>query len=221
MSNQNIDLVEIFQSVTAALSNNKQELNQMDEYNQDHGDHMVDTFKTITKALQQKQNEPPAKALSYASNQLKQETSSGSGKLYAQGLEQAAQQVQGQNLNPEMAMQLLTTLIGGGNATSTVAPTQPPTNQEQAGGLFGSLLGNLTGGNQNQQGGLSDGLDMGDLLTAGMAFMQSKRQGESNLEALMDAVTAANGMGSQPHRQKSTQLVTQSFLNALQGFGKK
>jgi hypothetical protein len=219
MSNQNIDLVGIFQSVTAALNSNKQELNQMDEYNQDHGDHMVDTFQTITKALQQKQNEPPAEALSYASSALKQETSSGSGKLYAQGLEQAAKQVQGQNLNPEMAMKLLTTLIGGGQPAA--APTQPQTNQGQAGGLFGSLLGSLTGGTNNQQGGLSDGLDMGDLLTAGKAFMQSKQQGDSNLEALMDAVTAANGMGSQPYRQKSTQLVTQTFLNALQGSAKK
>lgn len=217
MSNQNIDLAQIFQSVTQALGQNKQDLNQLDEYNQDHGDHMVDTFQTITNALQEKQGDSPANALSYASKMLKQNANSGSGKLYAQGLEQAAQQVQGQNVDPQMAMQLLQTLIGGG--TPAAQPQQPT--QQQSGGLLGSLLGGLLGGGQNQQGGLSDGLDMGDLVTAGMAFMQSKQQGDSNLEAIMDAVTAANGMGNQPYRQKSTQLVAQTFMQAIQGVGKK
>jgi hypothetical protein len=217
MSNENFDLVKIFKSVTATLGENKQVLNQLDEYNQDHGDHMVNTFQTITTALQQKQKEPPANALAYASSQVKEKAQNGSGQLYAQGLHQAAQQLQGKNLDPQMAMQLLTTLIGGGQAN----PAASPAPHQQAGGVLGSLLGSLTGTAPNQSGGLNDGLDMGDLVSAGMAFMQSKQKGGNNLEAVMAAVTAANGMGSQPYRQKSTQLVAQSFLKALQGLGKK
>ena len=217
MSNQNLDLVNIFSTVTKALGQNQQALNEADEYNHDHGDHMVDTFQTITGAMQEKQGGSASDMLSYAAQVLGQSASSGSGKLYAEGLQNAATQFQGQNIDPQMAMTLLQTLIGGGQA----APQQPQQTQQQSGGLLGSLLGSLTGGGQGQQqGGLSDGLDLGDLVTAGMAFMQSKQSGDSNLEAIIDAVTAASGMGSQPYRQQSTQLVANTFMQAISGMGK-
>lgn len=216
MSNQNLDLVNIFSTVTKALGQNQQALNEADEYNHDHGDHMVDTFQTITEAMQEKQGGSASDMLSYAAQVLGQSASSGSGKLYAEGLQNAATQFQGQNIDPQMAMTLLQTLIGGGQA----APQQPQQTQQQSGGLLGSLLGSLTGGGQSQQqGGLSDGLDLGDLVTAGMAFMQSKQSGDSNLEAIIDAVTAASGMGSQPYRQQSTQLVANTFMQAISGMG--
>lgn len=243
MSEQNIDMVQVFQQVTKVLNQNQQALNKADEYNQDHGDHMVETFQTITSALQEKQGENPADMLSYAANLLGQKTQSGSGKLYAEGLQQAAKQVQGQNINPQTAVQLLQTLIGGGQTQpqtsqqnqggdllgsllgglmggQTTAQPQQPQQTQQGGGLLGSLLGGITGG-QGDQGGLNDGLDMGDLIQAGMAFMKSKQQGESNLEAIIDAVTAASGMGSQPYRQQSTQLVANTFLQAISQMGKK
>ena len=73
----------------------------------------------------------------------------------------------------------------------------------------------MGGGAQQQGGGFSDGLDFGDLMTAGMAFMQSKQSGKDNLNAMVDAFTAASGMGNQPHRQQSTQLVAGSFMQAF------
>jgi len=241
MSGQNIDLIQIFQQVTKALNQNQQALNQADTLNQDHGDHMVDTFQTITGALQEKQGEAPSDMLSYAAKMLGQKTTSGSGTLYAKGLSEAAKQTQGQEINPQTAIQLLQTLIGGGQTPSaqtnpsgdllgsllsgltgnqSSTQTQQEPQAQQSGGLLGSLLGGLTG-SQNAQGGLSDGLDVGDLLNAGMAFMQSKQKGESNLEAVIDAVTAASGMGNQPYRQQSTQLVTNTFLQAITQSEKK
>ena len=217
MTNNQIDLAGIFQQVASAMAQNQQTLNQADEINHDHGDHMVQTFQTITGALQAKQQAQPNEALEYAAQMLNQQPASGSSKLYAQGLSQAAQQLQGQELNPEMGMMLLQTLLGGGQTAQTSqAPTQPQ--QPAAGGLLHSLLSGLGGRKKQQQqtsGGLSDGLDAGDLLNAGMAFFQAKQRGEGNLNAIVNAVTAASGMGSQPHRQQSTQLVADTFLQAL------
>jgi hypothetical protein len=48
-----------------------------------------------------------------------------------------------------------------------------------------------------------------------MAFFQAKQRGEGNLNAIVSAFSAASGMGSQPHRQQSTQLVADTFLQAL------
>ena len=218
MANSNLDLINIFQNVTQTLNQNQQTLNNADEYNHDHGDHMLSTFQTITDALQKKQGSSNSDALTYAAQVLGKKADSGSGKLYAEGLLQAASQVKGQTLDSQMGMQMLQALLSGGQAQA--APTQPQ--QPARGGLLGSLLGGLLGGGKQQQsGGLSDGLDMGDLLTAGMAFMQSKQRGEDNLNAIVDGLTAASGMGNQPYRQQSTQLVADSFMKALSGFGNK
>src|SRR5512138_778554 len=127
MQQRSVDLANIFQSVTQALAENQQALNQADEYNQDHGSNMVQTFQTITNALEQKKGSSDSAALSYAAKQLSQNTTSGSGQLYAQNLAQAAGQFKGQKVDAQGAVQLLQMLIGGGQAAQ-------PTAQQSAGG---------------------------------------------------------------------------------------
>ena len=62
-------------------------------------------------------------------------------------------------------MLLIQSLLGGG--------------QQAAPQMGGDLLGSLLGGQQLQSagGGLSDGIDVGDLLNAGLAFMNARQQG--------------------------------------------
>jgi hypothetical protein len=50
-----------------------------------------------------------------------------------------------------------------------------------------------------------------------MAFMQAKQSGGSNVQALVQAFMAGSGMGNTTHREQSTQLVVNSFLQALGG----
>jgi hypothetical protein len=269
MSQSGSQLASIFQQVAQTLVENRQVLNQADEVNQDHGDNMVQTFQTIAHSLQEKQGSSDSAALAFAAKQLSNSTTSASGQLYAKGLSQAATQFKGQQFDSQTAMQLLQTLIGGGQAPQ--ASTQPaggdvltsllgslaggggdqsqpaqqpaggdllgallgglagndpgqqqqtqqqPTQPNSSGDLLGTLLGGLTGGNQS--GSANNGMDMGDLLNAGMAFMQAKQSGGSNLDAIMKAFMAASGMGGSAHRTQSTQLVVSSFLKALGAAG--
>jgi len=237
MANNSALLANIFQAVTKTLADNKQALNQADDQNHDHGTNMVQTFQTISNSIQKMKNSPGSDALAYASQQVSKEATSGSGKLYAQNLSNAATQFKGQTIDPQAAMQLLQTLIGGGQQSQPMQqPAQPaggdllgsllegltgggqPQQQQAAqpasGDLLGSLLGGLTGSGQTQANA-NNGLDMGDLLNAGMAFMQSKQSGGSNASALLSAVVAGSGMGNSTHRTQSTQLVASSFLQAL------
>lgn len=258
MTEQNVDLVKVFSQVSRTLSKNQQTLNQADTLNHDHGDHMVDTFKTITSAMKAKQGSDASEMLQFAAQKLSQNANNGSAQLYSQGLQKAAGQFQGQDVDTKSALSLLQTILGAGQSTPQQS-TQPSsgmgdllgsllgggqtsspqssgmedllgsllggsqsTNQQSSqqaapeGDLLGSLLGSITGSSQQQAGGgLSDGLDMGDLITAGMAFFQSKQQGKSSMNSLVDAFVAASGMGSSPHRQQSTQLVASTFMNAL------
>ncbi len=281
MTNSGVDLVSLFQTVTQTLVQNQQGLNQADVYNQDHGTNMVQTFQTITEALQEKSGSADSTAMAYAAKKLEASTRSSSGHLYAQGLNQAAAQFKGKKVDAQGAMQLLQTLIAGGQVApkpQTPAPAPQPqapaaggddmlgqllggllggqtaqTPQSQApaaggGDMLGQLLGGLLGGQTAQApqpqapaaggadmlgallGGLTgssgnqsnaqDGLDMGDLLNASMAYMAAKQQGGSNAQALLQAFLAGSGMGTAPHRQQSTQLVIGSFLQALSGMAK-
>ena len=91
MPQSNVELASVFQAVTQALVENQQNLDQADEYNRDHGSNMVQTFQTITRALEKKKGSSDSAALRYAARQLSQKTASGSGKLYAQSLTQGCQ----------------------------------------------------------------------------------------------------------------------------------
>ncbi|MEI7848363.1 MAG: DAK2 domain-containing protein [Chloroflexota bacterium] len=237
MTQNAISLANIFQTITQTLVENQQPLNQADEINQDHGDNMVQTFQSISRTLLENKDKTDSAALSLAARQLLQSSQSDSGKLYAQGLAQAAAQFSGKEVDSQSALKLLETLIAGGQTAPAPAVAEQPAAEED---LFGTLLGGLMNGAQGQtqqtspagedalgslmnglMGGgktasaTDSGLDMTDLLNAGLAFMQEKQSGGSNINALVKAVLSASGMGSTPHRTQSTMLVINSFLKAL------
>jgi hypothetical protein len=105
---------------------------------------------------------------------------------------------------------LLGALLGGGGQS---AP-------QGGGDLLGALLG---GGQSAQQGGGQgqDGLDLGDVLSAGMAFMNAKQQGQGNLQAALSALISAGPLGQKPHRQQSGQLVANALLQAISGMSNR
>ncbi len=111
----------------------------------------------------------------------------------------------------------LLTGLSGGNAK----PQQP----QQTGGadMLGALLGGLTGGNQQGNANSSQqnsGFDLSDLLAAGMGYMQAKQQGQTSMQAFVQAFVAGSGMGNTQHRNQSTAIVVQSFLSALSSMKK-
>ncbi len=266
MQESSVDLSSLFQAAAQNLAANQQRINQADAYNGDHGTNMVQTFQTISSALDRKKGSAPSTALNYAAKQLSRSTQSGSGKIYAENLTRAAAELKGRPMDERGALDLLQTLIGGGQSgAASPSPAAHPaggdemlgamlggltggTTQNQApaagndmlgallgglggsqsaggqpsgggGDLLGSLLGGLTGsqgsGGQTSQAGSQPGLDMGDLLNAGMAFMQAKQSGGNTTQALMQAFMAGSGMGNAPHREQSTAVVVNSFLQAL------
>jgi hypothetical protein len=108
---------------------------------------------------------------------------------------------------------LLGSLLGGGDTTDQ---------QSQSASGAGDLLGSFLGGgaepsqsSQNQQA--SSGLDAGDLLNAGMAFMNAKAQGGNTMQALVSALVSGSAMGNSQHRSQSGALVVNSLLQAISG----
>ena len=203
-----LDLGKLFQSVTGTLSQNRESLNEADTENHDHGDNMVETFEVITQAMKAKKNADPADQLAYAAEILRQRKS-GSAQVYSQGLEEASREFQGQQVTSGNAMQLIQALLGGGQAA------QQPSGGDMLGNVLGSLLG---GGAQQTRQQANDGLDIGDLINAGMAFMNTKSKGGSNLEAIVNAVVSSSAMGG--YRQQSGNLVATALMQAVKGMVK-
>lgn len=206
-----MDLSALFGVATQALAANQGKLNQADAQNGNHGDNMVQMFNMITQVMAEQKGAPPAKQLNQASQYLSQHATSGSSKVYAQGLAQAAQQLQGQKaVTPDNAMMLVQSLLAGGQA---------PTQQSGGADLLGSLLGAVTQTQQPQQ--QNDGIDMGDVLNAGMAFMNAKNQGQDNLQAGLTALMSAGPLGQSSHRQQSGQVVGNALMQAISAMAKK
>jgi len=228
----NIDLASLFQTVTGTLTKNRENLNEADTSNHDHGDNMVDTFEVITQAMKEKQGADPADQLAYAAEILRQRKS-GSAQLYAKGLSQASQEFQGQQVTSGNAMTLIQTLLGGGQASGQqqqsggvddiLGSLLGGTNQqEQQSGGVGNILGSLLGGT-NQQEPIqqsSQGLDIGTLLNAGMTFMNTKSRGGSNIEAIVNAIVSSSAMGGS-YRSQSGSLVANALMQAVQSMANK
>ena len=208
---KNFDLSSLFQSVTNQLTDQKESLNEADTYNHDHGDHMVDIFNLVQKAVSKKTNKPVAEQLEYASKVVEKEGHSGSSKLYAQGLASAAKNFSGADLNQDNIGLLVKSLL---NAEKL----KPKPKAQGAGGLLGSLLSGLTGQTNTSEKEEEQELDMDDLIKAGLAFYQSKQEGDSNSEAMIGALMAASPLGQTDHRKQSGSIVASTIMNFAKSF---
>lgn len=213
MEEQKVDLVKIFGAVTQALAENQPELDQADEYNQNHGSNMVQTFQTITDALENKKSSTDSAALSYAAKTLSKNSNSGSSRMYAENLALAADKFEGKQVDSRGAMDLLQTLIGAGQSSGS---------QSGGGDMLSTLLGSLAGGETSSQGSLSGGGDMLTSLLGGLASGGTSSQGSSSgggdmLTSLLGALTSG-GTASQGSSSDSGDMLS-TLLSGLSGSG--
>ncbi len=208
MAKSDIDLSKLFKSVTKALSENQSSLNEADSYNSNHGDNMVDIFNTITKAVGKKKKSDAGTAFAYASQALKKKHTSGSSQVYADGLSRAAEAFKSKQVTQENAFELIQSLLGGG-----AAPAQ------SGGDILGTLLSGLAGEQQAAQAS-GEGLDLGDLISTGMAFLQAQQGGEGAIESLIQAVISGGALGGSSHRAKSGQLIGNTLMKVLGALGR-
>jgi hypothetical protein len=195
MNQSTIDLSELFGAALQAVSAHRQEINDLDGYNGNHGDNMVENVRTIIDALQEKSAQPPAEALGYASERLRSEGRGGTSQYYARGLGQAADQLQDRTAlessdvvsivqsilgaipteraqqQPQAGSSVLEQIMGlvGGQVQQPQAGPAAP--QPQAGGgILEQIMGLAGGQAQQPQAGPAapqdDGLDLGDVVSA-------------------------------------------------------
>jgi hypothetical protein len=218
-----VELSQLFGTVAAALAANRESLNQADPANHNHGDNMVEAFDLIAKTIRSQRTASPAEQLMEASRALGQRPN-GSAQVYARGLERASNQFQGQKfLTPENILLLIQLVMG--LTQKAGQPPATPSPQAAIGDLIGALLGAGRAAPQAQQPSeragapssspAAGGIDLGDLVGAGMAYMRAKQQGADEMTALSRALGAGSAMSGSEHRTQSGALVVNTLLQAL------
>jgi hypothetical protein len=212
-----VNLGALFQSALGVLSANQQQVNELDGYNGNHGDNMVQNVQLIVNALTGSGSKKPSAALKRASKTLRSDGRGGTSQYYAQGLEQAAQQFEGKpGLDLSDVVPLIQMVLGA-------IPTEGHPARPTAGG---TVLDQIAGLGQTQAP-KDDGLDLGDVLTtllpAGLSYMQAKQAGAGTGEAAGQALIGTLlGQQSSPlqtgtSRSAAGGLIAQALLQAVTG----
>lgn len=216
MATKSIDLAQLFGTVATTLMENKETLNQADAYNHNHGDNMVEIFQAVTNAVQQKKSATPAEQLAYASKVVQSKSQSGSAKLYAEGLQQAATRFQGKKtVTPNNAVTLLQALMGTQNKVTPQA-LQSQAQASTGGDLLGSLLGGMTGTTQSAPS--TGGADLlGSLLGGLTGAPQQQAPSAASGDLLGSLLGGLTGTGSAPAAQNPNADMLGSLLGSLTG----
>jgi hypothetical protein len=221
MAQKSIDLAGLFESITKALGENRDALDQADYYNHDHGTNMVNTFRTITDALKEKQGASNSEALYHAAEQLKQSGTSGSSRLYAQNLEQAASKAKGTRVSAVDALDLLQNLMGGEQAQEALQAQQTEEPTTQAGTGLGGLIGRLLDAASTQQVQQAavpqpSGSGVGGILAIITSLLGAGQGSDpgAGLQTLVQAFTGGSDT-SRTYRQQSSSVIVNTVLQAI------
>ncbi len=221
MDHSQIDLADLFAVAQAAIAAHKEEINELDGYNGNHGDNMVQNVQMIVDALQQSRTEQPAAALEQASRRLQSEGRGGTSQYYAQGLRQAAQQLQGRSeVTPGAAMTVLQSLLSA--IPSEGYPDQQPAPGSSVLDQFLGMSQARTAQPQEQASPLGGLLE--SLVPAALRYFRARRAGADSSaavgQALMGVLTGshqANPLETGSPRSAAGGLLAQSVLQALMG----
>jgi len=200
---EGINLLDLFNTASQAIQQNKDQLNKADNYNGNHGDNMVEIFEVITQAMKEKKSADAPTQLEYAADLLRKKTNSGSANVLAGGLAQAAKEVTGKDLDLGSALGVLTTVLNGGQGGSNATASSD---------LLGSLVSGLVGGGESKSSSKQEGPDW---LSLGMNLLQGAQASGLDLGELASSLVSGTEMGKSEHRSQSGQLITNAVLQML------
>jgi len=203
------DLAVLFQAALDCLVEQQQVLNQADEFNHDHGDHMVEIFQAAVEAARQEDQTDLAEAMEKASLALRGLAGNGSASVYARGLEQFARQFRQHNISLDDLL-----AYGQNLLREEDQPEQAARGSVPPGTVLKALVSGLTSWSQSENG-KAQTLSLGALFELGMAYLQARGRGGSRAEILADAAASASPLGALPHRHQSGKLAIQSLLQAM------
>jgi hypothetical protein len=221
MSSTALDLSRLFQAVTDTLASRREELNQADPVNQNHGDHMIEIFQLATRAAAERKDADLAEAMEHAGGLLRQHPQNGSAQVYARGLSQLALQFRQREigLNDLLPYVRHTLYKQSGEVSDSTA------GEVKSGEILKALLNALSAWERSepdplnpengQEAAKGSSMDMGYLFGVGMSYLQAKQKGGDRLDILAETVVSASPLARVPHRYQSGKIAVRRLLEAM------
>jgi hypothetical protein len=230
-----IDLPTLFSRAATVLDERRESLNQADEANHDHGDHMVEIFKMATQAAEGARGAGLAEAMQRAAGLLEARSGNGSAQVYARGLTVLAAHFMARGIGLDDLVPYVRNYLREKKESDQQDAGQPAPasedsdveNSASSGDVLKALLSALaewerveasqleSGPGETVGGKAGSGLDMGYLFGVGMAYMQAKQKGGSRLDILSETVVSASPLAKVPHRHQSGVIAVRSLLEAM------
>jgi hypothetical protein len=229
-----IDLPTLFSRAATVLDERRESLNQADEANHDHGDHMVEIFQIAVKAAKE-ERAGMAEAMQRAADLLQARSGNGSAQVYARGLTVLAAHFMARGIGLDDLVPYVRNYLREKKESDQQDAGQPAPasedsdveNSASSGDVLKALLSALaewerveasqleSGPGETVGGKAGSGLDMGYLFGVGMAYMQAKQKGGSRLDILSETVVSASPLAKVPHRHQSGVIAVRSLLEAM------
>jgi hypothetical protein len=213
---QPVDLQAVFNAVGGALEARRVKLNQMDELNHNHGNHMVEIFQLAAQAALEEQGARLPDAIQRAADLLSARAENGSAQVYGRGLSLLAEQFRQGRIELDDLLRLVQEQLDEGKSDQDGEASR-------SGEITKALLSALAdweGTEARMAKGAqakSGGLDMGYLFTVGMAYLQAKQKGGDRLDVLSETVVSASPLGAVPYRHASGVIAVRALLETLGG----
>jgi hypothetical protein len=178
------DLSQLFGAALQTMEEKRQEINDLDGYNGNHGDNMVQNMRVIRDAVAAHEDEPPSEALRWASQELAARGQGGTSQYYVRGLNQAAEQLEGHaDMRQGEVMTLVQSLLG------SVPQQGHPQQMQQGGSVLDSMLG-MAG---NQMASQAQDSPLAAMLAAQQGQAPDAGASGSPLDALLGAQGGGGG----------------------------
>jgi len=234
-----IELPLLFKEVSLVMLKNQAALNLADLKNHNHGDHMVQIFQLASRAAEEKRSLPLHEAMQYAAQLLKAQEQNGSAQVYSSGLSCFAEQFHKHDISLDELVDyvhgiLFSDLVESNNKVDSHASSssrgkieiveekstgEEDRSSEKSGKALKALVSGLAAWSKvEKEPNPSDTpLDMGILFEFGMAYLQAKKRGGSQIEILADTAASVSPLSEVPNRYDSGKLAIRSLLCAMQG----
>jgi len=209
-----IELAPLFEAVADVMLLKRDNFNQADPYNGNHGDHMVEIFKLATQAAQEKAGQTLSQAMGDSAEALSLLKENGSAQVYAIGLAAFADQFAAQNVSLDELVRYVKGVLQGERAKEEEDKAH---GDDRSGNVLKALVGGLANWQRVARGESDTSrIGAGYLFDLGIAYMQSKARGGSKAEIIVDAAVTVSPLNDVPYRAESGKLAIQTLLEAMQ-----
>ena len=221
MADPEINLRDLFAAVAQVLDERREALNLADEYNHNHGDHMLEIFQVAAQAADETQSASMEDAMDVAAEMLRQRAENGSAQVYGRGLSLLAGHFRQRGVSLGDLLAAVQSYLKEGKKAAGEDDSLRSSDVLKA--MLAALaewerVEMVQKESAPEKTGASkpaSGLDMGYLFSVGMAYMQAKQKGGDKLETLSETVVSASPLGSVPYRHQSGVIAVRALLEAM------